>query len=172
MACLRRDGYLTGVRSACVYEGVARKAIHNFKYRHRRTLAEPLALLVDNELQRKPLQLDLLVPVPLHRKRLAERGYNQAALLTERLSERLGIPMLECLTRTRETVSQAKLKAVARRTNVRGIFQCIEGTSLNGKRVGVVDDVCTTGATLEDCARALKEAGSGTVWGIVVARDI
>jgi competence protein ComFC len=172
MACLRREGYLSGIRSACIYEGVARKAIHHFKYRHRRTLADTLARLLDDELQRKPLKVDLLVPVPLHPKRLAERGYNQATLLTERLSERLGIPMLDCLARTKETVSQAKLKAAARRANVRGIFQCVQGTSLNGQRVGVVDDVCTTGATLEDCARALKEAGGGPIWGIVVARDI
>lgn len=155
-----------------MYEGVARKAIHSLKYRHRPTLGEPLARLVEQELRRRPLHVDLLVPVPLHPRRLAERGYNQSAILAEKLGELLEVPARECLERTKETVAQASLKAPARRTNVRGVFRCIDGVSLEGHRVGIVDDVCTTGATLEDCARALREADCQSAWGIVVARDL
>ncbi len=171
-ACLRREGYLSGIRSACAYDGVARKAIHAFKYRHRPTLAEPLATMVVLELQRRPLHVDILVPVPLHHRRLAERGYNQSTLLAKRLGETLGITVVECLERTRMTVAQARLKATQRRGNVRDAFRCIDNALVEGLRVAVVDDVCTTGATLEDCARALKEAGCASAWGVVVARDL
>lgn len=170
--CRRYAGPLAGIRAACAYDGVVRKAIHSFKYRHRQTLAGPLVRLVERELQLRPLQVDLLVPVPLHPGRLRERGYNQSALLARQLGERLGVPVLGLLERRRETAAQATLRAAARQANVRGAFHCLEGTSLSGQRVGIVDDVCTTGATLEDCARALQGAGCASAWGIVVARDL
>lgn len=155
-----------------IYEGVARQAIHGFKYRHRQTLAVPLARLVARELQRRPLQVDLLVPVPLHPRRQEERGYNQSALLAEELAELLGVPVVECLERYRETTAQAGLQAPARRRNVQHAFRCRDESALANRRVGIVDDVCTTGATLEDCARALKEAGVASAWGIAIARDL
>ncbi len=171
-ACQGYDGPLSGIRTACIYDGVARNAIHSLKYRHRRTLALPLATLLAAELTRRPLQLHLLVPVPLHPRRLAERGFNQSELLARDLGKRLGIPVATCLERRRETKAQAGLKATARWANVRGAFGCVDQSSLHGKRIGVVDDVCTTGATLEECARVLHEAGCSAVWGIAVARDL
>ncbi|MGE5619376.1 MAG: ComF family protein [Sphingomonadaceae bacterium] len=171
-ACRGYEGPLAGIRAACVYDGVARKAIHSFKYRHRRMLAGPLARLVEEELRRRPLHLDLLVPVPLHPRRLAERGYNQSALLAAHLGERLSVPVAEPLERSRETTAQAGLKAASRRANVRGAFRCAAPIDLSGRRIGIVDDVCTTGATLEECARALREAGCASAWGVVVARDL
>lgn len=170
--CLVYAGPLSGIRTACVYDGVARKAIHGLKYRHRETLALPLAGLVAEEFRRRPLQLDLLIPVPLHPQRLAERGYNQSALLARELGRLLDIPVADRLARRKETRAQAGLRATARRTNVRGAFEFIEGTPLAGSRVGVVDDVCTTGATLEECAVALQEAGCSAIWGVAVARDL
>ena len=149
-----------------------RAAIHGFKYRHRTALAEPLARLMEGELRRRPLHVDLLAPVPLHPRRLAERGYNQSEILARELGTRLGIPAVHCLKRTRETVAQAGLKATARRANVRDAFGCADGAPVAGLRVAIVDDVCTTGATLEDCARALREAGCASAWGMVVARDL
>ncbi len=170
--CRRYDGPLAGVRAAASYDGVTRKAIHNLKYRHRQSVAAPLAALVGLELRRRPLQVDMLTPVPLHPHRLAERGYNQSELLARELSSLIGTPVVDLLERSRETATQAGLRATQRRSNVRGAFRCREPAELVGVRVGVVDDVCTTSATLEDCARALKEAGCSTVWGIVVARDL
>lgn len=142
------------------------------KYRHREKLAEPLARLLEQELRRRPLQVDLLTPVPLHPHRLGERGYNQSMLLARELGEGMGTPVMECLSRSRETAAQAGLRAADRQANVRGAFRCIEGVDLSGRRVGIVDDVCTTGATLEDCARALRQAGCSSAWGIAVARDL
>lgn len=170
--CQRYDGPLNGIRTACVYEGVARKAIHGLKYRHRQTLAAPLAQLLDSELRRRPLLLDLLAPVPLHPRRYAERGYNQSELLARELGAQFGIPVACCLARRRETRAQAGLNATARRSNVRGAFEFAGSESVAGLRIGIVDDVCTTGATLEDCARALHDAGCAAVWGIAVARDL
>ncbi len=170
--CRRYNGPLAGIRAACGYEGVARKAIHSFKYRQRRSLATSLSRLVEEELRRRPLQIDLLVPVPLHPRRLAERGYNQSALLAGELGEALGTPVADLLERQRETDAQAGLRAAARWANVRDAFYCRDGSLVTGQRVGIVDDVCTTGATLEDCARALREAGCVAAWGIVVARDL
>lgn len=170
--CRRYHGPLSGIRAASEYQGTLRKAIHSLKYRHRRTLAVPLARLLEQELRRRPLTVDVLVPVPLHPRRLAHRGYNQSELLARQLGERLGIPLANCIERTRETGAQAGLKAVERRANVRGAFQCVDRSAAAGRRVGLVDDVCTTGATLEDCARALAEAGSHSIWGVVVARDL
>ncbi|HEX2987732.1 MAG TPA: ComF family protein [Chloroflexota bacterium] len=171
-SCRRYDGPMAGVRAATSYDGVVRKAIHSFKYRHRQTLAASLAALVGMEFRRRPLQVDILVPVPLHPRRLAARGYNQSALLAGELSSLTGAPVADLLERGRETAAQAGLKASQRRTNVRGVFRCSGSAELVGARVGGVDDVCTTGATLEDCARALREAGCTSGWGIVVARDL
>ena len=171
-SCRRYEGPLAGIRTACTYEGVARKAIHGLKYRHRQALAGPLADLLETELRRRPLQIDLLTPVPLHPSRLASRGYNQSELLARELGARLGIPTGSCLVRTRETRAQAGLNAGARRSNVRGAFEFTGDTPVYGLRVGIVDDVCTTCSTLEDCARALQRAGCATIWGIAVARDL
>jgi competence protein ComFC len=171
-ACRGYDGPLAGIRAARVYEGALRSAVHAFKYRHRRALAGPLARLVIDELRARPLLLDLLVPVPLHPARERERGYNQSELLARELAEALAVPVAGCLERTRETGVQAELGRAERRANVRGAFRCAGAATVAGKRVGIVDDVCTTGATLEECARALREAESSIVWGIVVARDL
>jgi len=118
-----------------------------------------------------PLSADLIVPVPLHVDRLGERGYNQAALLTRELSERSGLPVEEgSLVRIRETVPQVALKADERRKNVRGAFR-VRGEKLKDRQVLLIDDVSTTGATLEACAEALHEKGARSVWALVLARE-
>lgn len=170
--CKGYDGPLAGIRTACIYDGVARKAIHGLKYRHRRTMARQLAALLESELKRRPLQIDLLVPVPLHPRRLADRGFNQSEELARELGKRVGIQVALCLERRRETKAQAGLKASERWSNVREAFSCVEGCDLAGRRIGIVDDVCTTGATMEECAQALRAAGCASVWGIAVARDL
>jgi ComF family protein len=112
----------------------------------------------------------VIVPVPLHRRRLKERGYNQALLLAERLGEAVGVPIAhDLLYRNRHTMSQARLNAQERRRNVEDAFSCAD-RSVQDKRVLLVDDVCTTGATLEACSVALKERGALSVWALTVAR--
>jgi len=117
------------------------------------------------------LPVDVVVPVPLHPHRLRERGYNQATLLAKEVEKALGLPLLEdALLRVRSTIPQVGLTARERRDNVRGAFHCADG-NLKGQRILLVDDVCTTGATLEACSLALRQEGVGVVWGLVLARE-
>ncbi|MBN1178288.1 MAG: ComF family protein [Anaerolineae bacterium] len=113
---------------------------------------------------------DVIVPVPLHPERLHQRGYNQTALLAHHMSRATGIPVAEhMLIRTRNTGSQMRLAAEARRQNVAEAFLCPDGYA-RGKHVLVLDDVCTTGATLEACADALHAADAATVHALTLAR--
>jgi ComF family protein len=106
------------------------------------------------------------VPVPLHRRRLRARGFNQAA----DLARHLGLPVIEALRRTRATPSQTDLPAAKRHANVRGAFAPRSRAHVDGCRIVLVDDVCTTGATLESCARVLVEAGAREVSALTAAR--
>ena len=161
---------LEGLRSAAWHAGPLRLALHRFKYRGQRVLAEPLGALLVQAWQHDPLRVDLIVPVPLHPRRLRERGYNQAALLARALSRQTGIPLDERSTRrVRHTPPQVELTAAERRQNVRGAF-AYTGPPLAGRKVCLVDDICTTGATLDACAAALRDAGAAGVWAYTLAR--
>jgi ComF family protein len=157
-----------------LFQGTVRQAILQLKYKHLKALATPLGELLNEYLSSHPLKGEVLVlvPVPLHPKRLRERGYNQASLLAQELGKLTGLPVVEdMLIRVQDSVPQARTKsAVERRHNVQGVFTCPK--SLKGKQILLVDDVCTTGATLDACAIALKAAGVGSVWGLTVAREM
>ena len=161
---------LEGLRSAAWYDGPLRVAIHHHKYRGLRALTGPLAAILAEAWRRAPPPVDLLVPVPLHPRRVRERGFNQAALLARHLSRETGLRLDErSLCRARYTAPQVSLSAPERRANVEGAFVC-QGTALAGRRVCLIDDLCTTGATLEACAAALRQAGAGAVWAFTLAR--
>lgn len=115
---------------------------------------------------------DILVPVPLHARRLRERGYNQSSLLAKGLAKLTGFPVVEyALFRSRDSLPQARTTNVEdRRRNVAGVFAC--RGMLKGSHVLLIDDVCTSGATLEACAVALKAASAVSVWGLTLAREI
>jgi ComF family protein len=119
-----------------------------------------------------PLPADVLVPVPLFPRRKRVRGYNQSALLAQALARQLGLPVNErTLTRTRNTTSQAGTNnSDERRANVRDAFVCRDG-QFAGKQVLLIDDVSTTGATLDACARALRGAGVESVWALSFAHE-
>ena len=152
-------------------EGTLRTAIHRFKYSNMRPLAVPLARLASEYLGQNHLPVKIVVPVPLHSRRFRDRGYNQSELLAEQIGSAMGLRVVvDVLQRVRSTVPQVGLSADQRRKNVTGAFRCT-GTSLKGQDVLLVDDVCTTGATLEACSVALQEAGAGHVWGLVLARE-
>lgn len=158
------------IRAAVYFEGVLRKAMHGLKYRGRAVLAEPLGGLMAAYWTQHPMPADLIVPVPLHADRLRERGYNQAALLAREMARRTGLVVNErALVRQRSTASQIKLDARQRKENVRDAFHC-SGNSLAGKHVLLIDDVCTTGATLEACAVALCAGGARGVQALTLAR--
>ena len=162
---------IDGIRSLFIFEGTVRKAVHGLKYGELKAAASPLASLLGQFLDRNPIPANVIVPVPLHKKRLRSRGYNQSSLLAGPLAETAGLPMREhLLVRKRDTVSQAKTSSAAeRRRNVQGAF--IAPHSLDGERVLLIDDVCTTGATMDACATALTAAGARGVWGLTLARE-
>jgi ComF family protein len=116
---------------------------------------------------------EILIPVPMHPKRLRERGYNQARLLARGLSRRSGLPLADgCLLRQRHTPPQARTGSAAeRRNNIAAAFICGNDRA-QGKAVLLIDDVATSGATLDACAAVLKGSGAASVWGLVTAREI
>jgi ComF family protein len=171
--CRASPSILDGSRAACRFEGPVRRAIHDLKYRGVRTRAALLAELLAEALDRRPLAIDVLIPVPLAPRRQRERGFNQSELIAIGLGARLAVPAATTsLVRLRETPQQARLSAVERRENVDGAFGCPESDAVVGRRIGLVDDVMTTGATLASCAEPLKLAGAARVYGVVVARDV
>jgi ComF family protein len=136
-------------------------------------LAPPLARLLKDYLITNPLSGEVLVPVPLHQKRLKERGYNQSQLLARELGKFITLPVVDdCLIRQRYTTSQARTPSVKeRQSNVANAFICRD-QRLQAKQVLLIDDVTTSGATLNACASALKAAGASSVWGLVLATEV
>jgi len=116
--------------------------------------------------------VDLIVPVPLHRSRWAQRGFNQAEVLARGLANRLSVAFADPLVRSKRTKPQFGLAKSDRRSNVRAAFNLKRGQqeAICGKIVLVVDDVVATGSTIEECARILRQKGAKQVWGLVIAR--
>lgn len=167
---------LAGLYWAAPYGNfVVKKAINQFKYPpYIRELAKPLSFLIISHLLSAG-NLDfsnfILVPVPLHKKKLKKRGFNQAEELAKELSKFLRAPVLnDVLVKIKKTPAQAELKKEQREENIKGAFFCREPGLLQGRKILLVDDVFTTGSTMEEIARLLREAGAKQVWGAVVAR--
>jgi ComF family protein len=166
-------------RAPLEYSGPIRQAIHAFKYRGQTALAAPLAALLweysrYGEGASIPFAaLSCIVPIPLYSLRRWRRGYNQSALLAQKLSALSQIPSAEVLRRVRHTQPQIELDARHRAANVRGAFAVDERAGREYSQPGSVlllDDVATTGATLEECARVLKAAGAQNVYALTIAR--
>jgi len=164
---------IDGIRSVFRFEGAVRQAILQFKYKNVKAMATPLAQLMGKYLRAHPLPADALVPVPLHPRRLRERGYNQSSLLAGELSKLTALPVAEkSLVRLKNTPPQTRTKSAAeRQRNIARAFACRD-RRLRGKHILLIDDVCTSGATLNACAVALKTAGAASVWGLTVAREV
>jgi len=168
--CRTRPLRIERIRSVLYFEGVLREAIHRLKYRGCVALAEPLGSLMAAYLDEHPMPADVVVPVPLHITRLRERGYNQAALLAHEMARGNGLVVNEhTLVRERATAAQVTLSAEERRLNVKEAFRCVDA-GVVGRKVLLIDDVCTTGATLEACALALYEGGASSVQALTLAR--
>lgn len=171
--CRQEETVFDCLRSFGAYEGELRRLIVLLKYSGVRPLAQPLggwlALVL---LQHPPLaEVDALVPVPLHRRQQRARGYNQAGLLARELSRWSRLPVeAGWLRRVKDTPSQTGLTPAQRQENVRGAFAA--SSKLDRRRILLVDDVCTTGATLNACAGALKRAGAQSVQAVTVARVV
>ncbi len=169
-ACLTHPPHFDRARAPFLYEGAVRDLIHAFKYNRLTHLRFPLALLALEGIDNGG-DPHLIVPVPLHRSRLRQRGFNQAVLLGAVLSRRLALPLLpDTLVRTRSTEPQINLSAQERRMNVNGAFAVTRPDRVAGKRILLLDDVMTTGSTMDECAKELKKAGAETVVAAMIAR--
>jgi ComF family protein len=153
--CRRRSSPIARARAIGPYDGALRAIVHALKYEGRRSLARPLAALLERRGCGVLDGAELVVPVPLHRSRARARGFNQAA----EIARHLPLPMSLALRRVRATPSQTDLPAAKRHANVRAGFAVTRRARVRGKVVVLIDDVSTTGATLDACARALVQGG-------------
>jgi len=171
--CQSQAWDIDGICSVFKYGGAIRQAIIEFKYHNIKALADPLSNFMAVYLRRSHLSFDIIIPVPIHRRRLRERGYNQSLLLARRVGRMIQVPVVEgVLIRTRYTHSQALSANVnQRRENIKNAFKCVN-RQIVGKRILLIDDVCTSGATLDSCAASLKSAGAVSVWGLTLAKEI
>ena len=162
--CIRNERAFVRARSCYVYEGAPKKFVYRLKFGGRRYLAAFIAeAMVDRYLD-CGFECDCVVAVPLSAKRKRKRGYNQAELIAEELSSRLKLPLIDgALVKTKENKSQAKLKRREREENVRGVYEVTAPEAFKGRRVLVVDDVMTTGATLGEVSRILYKAKARSV---------
>ncbi len=171
--CWERPLQIDGIRSPYRFEGAIRNAVHSLKYRNLRAMAPVLAGLLANFVVSQSIEADLLVPAPLHPRRERSRGYNQTLLLAKETGALLDVETSsDALRRVQNTPSQASVSSEDERlANVANAFQA-EPDLVGGKRVMILDDVCTTGSTLEACSLALKAAGALSVQGLTLAREV
>lgn len=171
--CADLELAIDGIRSPLVFQKLTREAVHQLKYQNIRVLSIPLAGMLHDYLNENPMDADMFIPVPLHPQRLRERGYNQSLLLARHLGKLCGIPVRsDILKRRVNTPPQARtLNSAERHRNMKESFTSLDG-KVKGKRVLLIDDVSTSGATLDACASALKQAGALSVWGLTVAREV
>jgi|SRR5581483_2779371 len=152
------------------YRGSLERVLHAFKFEKHDFLDDPLAALIESQIrERGDLEFDAIVAVPMHRKKLRQRGYNQAELLARALARRMRIRCEPALLRKRiDRAAQSKLPRAERAKNVRGAF--VASARAGGRSILLIDDVCTTGETLRACANALAAAGAARVCAAVVAK--
>jgi ComF family protein len=164
--CRRRPRVITRGRSIASYEGTLRDVLHSLKYDGRRSIAKGIGERMAQSGAEVLDGADALVPVPLHWIRQYRRGYNQA----EELARCIGLPVVDALRRSRRTVTQTDLPEAQRLANVSGAFRLRRSVRITGQVLVLVDDVSTTGATLDACARVLLDGGAAEVRALTAAR--
>lgn len=173
--CLASPGPDVRIRSAGIFSGALRDALLRFKYYNDMATGDALSHLLSGMV---PLlypegSYDRIVPVPLHPRRLREREFNQSVLLAKPISRRLALPIdVSSVAKIRDTKPQSTLGENQRRKNIRGAFRVLRPAAIEHMRILVVDDVCTTGATIEELAAVLLDAGAQRVDAVTVARAL
>ena len=173
--CPEREFAFESACSAGIYDGRLRDAVHQLKYGCHVVMADPLGELMARCFATTHLagKVDLVSPVPIHITRLVQRGFNQSAELARVLCRRIGLPLIEnVLVKPKKTRYQVDLPLEQRFTNLRGAFKVRRPDAVVGKRVLLVDDMLTTGATLNEAATTLRAAGASQVYGYTLARSI
>ena len=166
--------YLDAFYSACIYEGALRECVHNFKYNGRRSVEKLFKYLMIHfaESHIDMSRFDWLIPVPLHTVKHRERTFNQSEALAVYLSKRFGVPVLNNnLVRARPGRPQITLPENKRSEEVRGSFRIKKAALIKNKAVLLIDDVFTTGATVNECSKVIKKAGAGSVEAFTLARS-
>lgn len=172
-ACIAKPPVFDHVRAPLAYDDASRALVLGFKNGGRREMLHQFAAWMALAARDRLARADMLVPVPLHWRRLIARRYNQSALLGRALSQHTGLPLVsDVLARRRATPSQAGRSVDGRRRNVAGAFQILDRAALDGRHVVLVDDVFTTGATVTACARQLKKAGAACVDVVTLCRVV
>lgn len=171
-ATCRRRHYLDGLISRGIYGHWAWKGlIHSWKYRGAREIGARCARYLDDCLTLLPIEKPFtIVPIPLSRQRARQRGFNQSAMLAQSLGVSLNQPVKNLLARVRDTAPQSKLSPEERLDNVKDCFKFISGNEVKNGCCLLIDDIITTGATMDDAAKELKRAGASTIWGLVLVR--
>jgi ComF family protein len=173
--CLEKKPAFTEARSSVIYEGAARKLICLFKYKRKTRLKKIFTPFILDTLAAWDVmkKCDGIVPVPLHTRKFRDRTFNPSLLLADVIAENFGIPVWEsCLIRPKEGIKQAGLTKKKRREAVKGVFAVQEEEMLKGKRILLVDDVFTTGATARECAKILKKMGAVNIYVFTLARTV
>lgn len=161
--CLKKKYVFDRARAVFCYNDEIGKLIHGLKFSGKKTGLRTMAVLAEKSLIHDLSPPDIIVPVPLHPKKLASRGFNQALFLAKVFFPEHQDKMSHCLVRSRYTRPQTGLKGNERRKNVVGAFAVLQPESVQGKKVCLVDDVFTTGTTVNECAKTLKKAGAASV---------
>jgi ComF family protein len=162
------------VHSACLYDGTLKELIHSFKYRGKAALARIFCEFMMGAVVEDPglIEVDIVTAVPLYRARLKAREFNQSLLLARGIAKRYGLPAAELLKKRRVTKCQSSLTKAERLVNLKGAFGLGANARVKGSRVLLVDDVMTTGATLDECAKTLLSGGASSVACLTLARGI
>jgi len=168
--CMEDEPAFSYARSFGLYEGVLKKAISLLKFYGIKRLSRPLSDVI---LYLKIPEADIVIPVPLHEKRLRKREFNQSALIAKYLAASQGITvMLNSLVKVRDTMPQVGLSSQDRRRNIKGAFAINNRSLISGKDIVLVDDVVTTGATVRECSKVLKKAGARNIYVITLAHGM
>lgn len=158
------------ILSSFRYNDTIKKTIHRYKFYGNRKISELFFNLMKDYISKAPIlkSFDIITAMPLHKKRLFNRGYNQAELIAINLSEFLDIPFSSCVYRSKNTLVQSTLKASERHKNTKNVFVA-DKEKVSGKRIILFDDVCTTRSTLDSCAKELKNRGAKEVIALTLA---
>ncbi|MBI5196712.1 MAG: ComF family protein [Nitrospirae bacterium] len=165
--CITSKPAFKQARSFGLYDGTLKEAVNLLKYHKIKRLSKPLSAII---LRTEITGIDVVLPVPLYKKRLRHREFNQSALLAKYLAGSMGVPLaIDCLVKVRDTMPQVGLRAQEREKNIKNAFEVRDKRFIQGKTLMLVDDVITTGATVRECSRQLKKAGAKDIYVIALA---
>ncbi|MDD4531812.1 MAG: ComF family protein [Candidatus Pacebacteria bacterium] len=172
-----KNRYLDKLFSAASFENrILKEAVHKFKYGYIKDLSHPLSILILSHLQILEVNLDqsvIIIPVPMTDKKKRRRGFNQSEEMAKIISRATGIPLLsDVLIKNKETAPQMELNKKERMENIKKCFEIKNQEKIKGKTILLLDDVYTTGSTMEECAKKLKQSGAAKVWGMTIAREV